>query len=399
VPSAAVKLAGRLDAALAATNACLVVADGSTPLYSHQAALALAPASTEKLLVAAAALRVLGPDFRFVTQVRAPAAPAGGKVGWLWLVGSGDALLATPEWMAFQAPHARDGAYPWTPLGSLADSLVAAGIRNVAGGIKGDDSELDRLRFLPAWPASYEKDMEVGALSALTLNEGFQQWTPVPVLAADPPAYASSELARLLAARHVVVGPSGGDQTAPPGSVVVAQLQSAPLTQIIQIMLTASDNLIAELLVRQIDRHSGRTGTTPGGVAAVMQQAAGLGVPTAGAVMLDGSGLAPGNRATCTELLAALDVGGRPGFEAIANGLAIAGTTGTLVNRFVGSPVAGRLRAKTGSIANAGGMVGVLALTRPLRFALLVNQPLTYAQLLEKEDAVVAALSTYPEAP
>jgi D-alanyl-D-alanine carboxypeptidase/D-alanyl-D-alanine-endopeptidase (penicillin-binding protein 4) len=394
-----VKLTARLDAALAGTNACLVVADGATPVYSHQPTLALAPASTEKLLVAAAALRVLGPDFRFVTQVRAPAAPVRGRVDSLWLVGSGDALLATPEWMAFQAAQARDSRYPWTPLGSLADLLVAAGIRDVPSGIRGDDSELDRLRILPAWPPSYEKDEDVGGLSALTVNEGFQQWTPTPVLAADPPSFTSSELARLLAARHVAVGPSGGDQTALPGSVVVAQLQSAPLTQVIRTMLTASDNLIAELLVRQIDRHSGGTGTTAGGVAVVMQQAAALGVPTAGGVMVDGSGLAPGDRATCTELLAALDVGGRQGFDAIANGLAIAGQTGTLVNRFVGSPVAGRLRAKTGSIANAGGIVGVLALNRPLQFAFLVNQPLTYAQLLEKEDAVVAALATYPEAP
>jgi D-alanyl-D-alanine carboxypeptidase len=68
------------------------------------------------------------------------------------------------------------------------------------------------------------------------------------------------------------------------------------------------------------------------------------------------------------------------------------------VNRFVGTPLAGRLRAKTGSIANAGGIVGVLLLTRPVQFAFLINQPLSYADLLAKEDAVVAALATYPEA-
>ena len=114
--------------------------------------------------------------------------------------------------------------------------------------------------------------------------------------------------------------------------------------------------------------------------------------------MLDGSGLAPGDRSTCVELLSALDIGGRGGYEAIASGLAIAGRTGTLFNRFVGSPLAGKLRAKTGSIANAGGIVGVLHLSRPVHFAFLINQPLTYGQLLAKEDAVIAALATYPEA-
>jgi D-alanyl-D-alanine carboxypeptidase/D-alanyl-D-alanine-endopeptidase (penicillin-binding protein 4) len=396
VPAA--KLAVRLDAALAGSNACLVVYDGVNPLYAHQPGVPLAPASTEKLLVAAAALRVLGPDFRFVTRVMAPAAPVGGRVNNVWLVGGGDALLASPEWIAYQASRPRVTGYPWTPLGSLADALASAGIHDVPGGVKGDDSYLDRLRFLPAWPPSYHQEQEVGALSALTLNEGVQQWTPVPTLAADPPAFASSELARLLAARHVAVGTPGGDDTAPANSVVVAQIQSAPLSQIIEAMLTASDNLIAELLVRQIDRRSGGAGSTAGGAAIVMQQAALLGIPIAGGVMLDGSGLAPGDRASCFELLSALDVGGRAGFEPIANGLAIAGRTGTLVNRFVGSPIAGRLRAKTGSIANAGGIVGVLNMTRPVQFAFLVNQPLSYTELLAKEDAVVAALATYPEA-
>jgi D-alanyl-D-alanine carboxypeptidase/D-alanyl-D-alanine-endopeptidase (penicillin-binding protein 4) len=392
------KLAARLDAALAGSNTCLLVADGSTLIYTHQPSAPLAPASTEKLLVAAAALRVLGPDFRFVTHVVAPAAPVGGRVDALWLVGSGDPLLASPEWMAYEASRPPLAPYPWTPLGSLADTLVAAGIRQVAGGVRGDDSYVDRLRFLPVWPLSYQPAQEIAPLSALMLNEGVQRWTPAPLFTPDPPGFASSELARLLIARHVAVGASGTDQNAPAGSVVVAQIQSARLSQVIETMLTASDNIIAELLVRQIDRHNGGTGTTAGGLSAVMQQAAALGISTMGGVMLDGSGLAPGDRATCTELLSALDVGGRAGFQPIADGLAVAGKTGTLVNRFVGTPLAGRLRAKTGSIANAGGIVGVLLLTRPVQFAFLINQPLSYADLLAKEDAVVAALATYPEA-
>jgi serine-type D-Ala-D-Ala carboxypeptidase/endopeptidase (penicillin-binding protein 4) len=398
VSPAVARLATRLDGALAGTRACLLVADGNTAIYTHQPSEPLAPASTEKLLVAASALKVLGPDFRFVTQVMAPAAPVNGRVNGLWLVGSGDPLLSSPEWIAYEASRPRLAAYPWTPLGSLADMLVAAGIHQVVGGVRGDDSYLDRLRFLPVWPVSYEPAQEIAPLSALMLNEGVQQWIPAPLFTPDPPAFASSELARLLAAQHVAVGPSGTVQNTPAGSVVVAQIQSAPLSQIIQTMLTASDNLIAELLVRQIDRHNGGMGTTAGGVAAVMQQAAALGVSTAGGVMLDGSGLAPGDRATCTELLSALDVGGRTGFQPIADGLAIAGETGTLINRFVGTPLAGKLRAKTGSIANAGGIVGVLLLTRRVQFAFLINQPLTYPELLAKEDAVIAALATYPEA-
>jgi D-alanyl-D-alanine carboxypeptidase/D-alanyl-D-alanine-endopeptidase (penicillin-binding protein 4) len=112
--------------------------------------------------------------------------------------------------------------------------------------------------------------------------------------------------------------------------------------------------------------------------------------------MLDGSGLAPGDRATCLELLDTLDLAAQPGFEPIAAGLAVAAQTGTLAARYVGSPVAGKLRAKTGSIANAGGMVGILDVTRPVQFAFLDNQPMSDSALLGKEDQVVAALATYP---
>jgi D-alanyl-D-alanine carboxypeptidase/D-alanyl-D-alanine-endopeptidase (penicillin-binding protein 4) len=395
-PQAVSQLAARLDAVLAGTNSCLVVTDGATPLYLHQPGTPMAPASTQKLLVAAAALRVLGPTFRFVTQVMAPAPPVGGRVDALWLVGGGDPLLATPEFIAYQAARARVAGYPWTSLAAVADAVAAAGVRSVPGGIRGDDSRFDRLRFLPVWPASYLQDQEIGALSALPLNEGIQQWQPTTKLATDPPSFAASEVARLLVARHVAVGPSGTDQAAPAGGVVVAQVQSAPLSQIIDAMLAASDNLIAELLVREIDRDTGGVGTTAGGTATVLQQAAALGIFTSGAVMQDGSGLSPGDRATCLELLDALDLGTQPGFEPMAAGLAVAGQTGTLAARFVNSPITGKLHAKTGSIDNAGGLVGVLDVTRPLQFAFLDNQPMNAAQLVAKEDQVVAALAAYP---
>jgi D-alanyl-D-alanine carboxypeptidase len=95
--------------------------------------------------------------------------------------------------------------------------------------------------------------------------------------------------------------------------------------------------------------------------------------------------------------LAALQLGARPGLSPLVDGLAVAARTGTLATRFIGTRVAGKLWAKTGSIDNAGGMVGVLRVTRPIEFALLINQPMSYPQLTAKEDQVVADLATYPE--
>jgi serine-type D-Ala-D-Ala carboxypeptidase/endopeptidase (penicillin-binding protein 4) len=395
IDPATVRLAARLDAAMAGTSGCLLVTDGRTTLYADHPETLLAPASTEKLLVAAAAISLLGPDFRFVTRVLAPAPPQGGRVSNLWVVGSGDALLATPEFMAATAGQARVRGYPYTPLASLADAVAAAGIKAIAGGIHGDDSRYDRTRWLPAWPALYRQEQDIGALSALTVNEGIAQLKPIITLSTDPPATTASELARLLNPRHVAAA-GGSDAVAPSSAVVVGQVSSVPLTQVVQAMLRSSDNLIAELLVRELDRHAGGSGTTTGGLAVMLRQDSALGLATAGAHLDDGSGLAPTNRASCSLLLAALDLTDQPGLGVIRQGLAVAGQSGTLVYRFVGTPLAGKLAAKTGSIVDVAGMVGFLNVSKPLRFALLLNQPGSSGVLATKVDQVVATIATYP---
>ena len=55
----------------------------------------------------------------------------------------------------------------------------------------------------------------------------------------------------------------------------------------------------------------------------------------------------------------------------------------------------GILLAKTGSLQNAGGMVGIEWVGTPVRFAFLVNQTMNDTVLFAKEDQVVAALATY----
>jgi D-alanyl-D-alanine carboxypeptidase/D-alanyl-D-alanine-endopeptidase (penicillin-binding protein 4) len=393
-PTAA--LTARLDGALAGSASCLSVEDATGHVvYQHNPDAPLVPASTQKLMVAAAALAALGPNYRFVTKAVAPAAPVGGRIDSLTLVGTGDPLLATPEFIAYQQGQARTAGYPWTSLAALSDALVAAGINSIPGGVQGDDSYLDRLRILPVWPPSYQQQSPVGRLSALGVNQGIDFTTAQQSLAQDPPGYSASELGRLLGLRSLAVGPSGGDRTAPSGGVVVALVSSAPLSQIVQSMLRASDNWIAELLTRAIDRAAGGTGTTAGGIAVIVRQATMLAIPLVGVRMDDGSGLSHTDRATCRELLAVLDLAQQPAFSPILGGLPVAASTGTLAARYHHTPAAGRLQAKTGWIDNGGGMVGVLSVGPTVRFAFLDNDVQTEGGLLAKEDRVVAVLGGY----
>jgi len=388
-------LAGQLDPILVNTNSCLLVRGATGQLlYEHQPATALAPASTQKLLVAAAALELLGPSFRFTTTVVATQHPVAGEVDNAWLVGSGDPVLSSPEYTSYLALLPFTAGQPvTTPLVSLATQLAADGVRSIPGGIHGDDSLFDRTRFLPTWTQAYITEGDVAPIGALEVDDGLDSWRPVKVTA-DPAAHAAGVLARLATAAGIATV-QGADGVAPPGAVVLASVQSPTLADIITSMLRVSDNTTAEMLVREVDRVTGGTGTTAGGVAVVMREAAALGLPTAGLHLVDGSGLSPEDRVSCVTLLDALDLASQDRFAAMGL-LSVAGRFGTLVDRFTGTPAADHLEAKTGNIADVYGLVGRLDEGSPLSFAFLINGPLNYVGGIGYENRVVAALGTYP---
>jgi len=385
-------LSPALDGDLVNTDACLVVRDAAgRVLYSHQPALPLAPASTQKLLVAAAALDVLGPTYRFTTTVVTDRPPVNGVADQVWLVGGGDPVLASTAFTTFLTAQPEFGGHPvTTPVSWLADRLRAAGVKGVFAGVRGDDSRYDRTRFLPAWKPVYIKDADAAPLGALEVDDGLDQWKPVPRLTSDPAAHAAGVLAQLLQARGIAarLGPDG---VAPADAIVLASVVSPPLSQIVSSMLRVSDNTAAEMLVRELDHATGGAGTTAGGLAVVAREAEKLGVPVGGLHLDDGSGLAPSDRATCTSLLAALDLGLQPRFSAMA-ALSVAGVDGTLIDRFLGTPAQGQLAGKTGSIDGVAGLVGRWG---NVEFAFLLNGTFSYATGVAYEDRVVAALAPY----
>ena len=210
-----------------------------------------------------------------------------------------------------------------------------------------------------------------------------------------PPANAAAVLTSLLTARGVQVGGSG-DGRAPAATTVVASIDSPPLADVAAEMLTQSENLAAELLTKELGRRFAGSGTTEGGVNAILAALREQRQPLDGVSMIDGSGLDRGNRATCQALLGVLERGGPTG--AIARGLPVAGKTGTLWHRYVASPLAGRLRAKTGTLSGVASFSGWVAAgeSRQVGFCFLVNGTGSEAEGHALEDRVAAALLAYP---
>jgi D-alanyl-D-alanine carboxypeptidase/D-alanyl-D-alanine-endopeptidase (penicillin-binding protein 4) len=394
-----VDLERTVDQLLAQSGArsCVAVYEGERPVLLRRPDDALTPASTQKILVATAALAVLGPDFRFETKVLSDSAPRDGAVGTLWLVGAGDPTLATPEYAQWLKDRPRYQLRQATPLAELADGLAAAGVRAVTGNIVGDDSRYDRARTVPTWKPSYVAENEVGPLGALLVNDGFTMFEPPEHRADDPALHAASELTRLAQAVGISVGSPASSGVAPgPGTVTVATVRSAPLSDIVAGMLRESDNTAAELLTRELGVARAHDGSTAAGTKAIVDALAGVGLPTTGLRLGDGSGLEATNRAGCGVLAAALRRPDRSGAPALSPLLAVAGRSGTLALRLADTPLEGKLRAKTGSLDGVSGLAGYVEGRRALSFAFLANGTLTDAAGRLLQDRLVAVLAAYP---
>ena len=385
---------------LVAPGSCLVVGLDGAPVFDRAGGTSVLPASNMKIVTAAVALDVLGAEHRFTTEARGDASPAGGVLnGNLYLVGGGDPVLGTAPYVAAAAAQVNYPQPYVTPLEALADQIVATGVRQITGSVLGDDSRYDAERFVPSWPASYATSREAGPLGALMVNDSAA--TLDPLRSADDPAVsAAATLTALLRERGVVVAGEAGRAVAPPVAPVVTTIQSRPLGELVGELLTTSDDNTAELLVKEIGAVAGGAGTRAAGLAIMQAKLGEWGVPLEGIYLIDGSGLDRGNRLTCAALQGVLRHVGGTG--PVADGLPVAGRTGTLVDAFRGNPAEARLRAKTGTLSEAkalSGFVDAVDGQRHVSFSYIQNSPEAEAAAAPVWDALGRVLTTYPTAP
>jgi D-alanyl-D-alanine carboxypeptidase/D-alanyl-D-alanine-endopeptidase (penicillin-binding protein 4) len=384
-------------ASLLSPTSCLAVSVDGRSVIAQHASTPLLPASNVKLVVAAVALDVLGPDHTFSTTVRGTIGEGGAVDGDLYLIGGGDPLLASAWWDGTDPEHPQ---FNETSLEALADAVVAAGVTSVGGGVVGDPSRYD----LEYYPAAWTDDLraEAGPAAGLVANDGRDVALEV---GDDPARTAARELTALLRERGVTVASRGSSGTAATDVPIVATISSTPLSAIVAEMLTTSDDHVAEMLLREIGLAAFGAGNRNTGILAVIDRLNSWGVPTAGVRLIDGSGLSSEDRLTCEALLAILQRSSVD--DALGAGLPIAGAPGgTLAAELVATPVAGKLRAKTGTLGNLDNpQPGVKALSGYLptsdgtiEFSMILNGD-TIADPAEYQsvwDALARALATYP---
>jgi serine-type D-Ala-D-Ala carboxypeptidase/endopeptidase (penicillin-binding protein 4) len=325
----------------------LVVADAEGDTALRLGPEVVTPASTVKLLTAAAVLEGLGAEHRFETVVRRQGRS-------LVLVGGGDPLLGrAPD---PDASFPRERADLRTLAGLVAAQLPAGSYR-----LRYDTSLFAGPSVHPRWRTDYVTDDVVSPITSLWADQG-----RVPDGDGDredDPARAAAQLfaQHLRDAGVTVAGPSPG--SAAEGAAVEARVRSAPLGALVQHVLETSDNEGAEVLLRHVALAQGRPGSFDDGVRAAQDLLTGLGVRFPAARWYDGSGLSRQNRLSTKTLLDVLVLSlDRPRLALITSGLPVAGFTGSLTERFAvrSEPGLGRVRAKTGTLTGVSGLAGVI---------------------------------------
>lgn len=216
----------------------------------------------------------------------------------------------------------------------------------------------------------------------------------------DPADYAVWRFRRMLEERGVrVTGDVGTRQREPnvraAGGDPLARLTPPPLAEDIVRINKDSQNLHAELLLRRIGLARG-DGSIAGGVAGVEAMMAQAGVPRTGWDLSDGSGMSTYNRISPRAMIALLRwAASQPWGAAWRNSFPIGGVDGTLSNRFRGTPLEGRIFAKTGTINAANGLSGYMlgASGRTLTFAFFANDMPGGASATARMDAALLEIA------
>lgn len=403
------------------------VQSGET-LYKRDAERMLIPASNMKLIISAAALHLLGDDYRFRTRVwvRGTLSPDGTLRGDLILQGLGDATLEVSD------------------LQSLARRVYVAGIRRVAGYLMYDDSWLDADRYGFGWNIDDEPYGYQAQMSALCAERNAVRLYALPAPQVGEPARiriepetdyveivnrtrtvaqgtrdASIDATRTHARNQIIVYgtiPIGAAEVAlgryavenpshyaahlfrqalqavgvsvekgivpnmtplePTQLRLVAEHRSPPMREVVALINKPSDNLLTEITLKVIGKEMRGAGTTAAGIQAVREFLQQAGLEMGAVHIVDGSGLSRINGVSPENLVRLLEFMYRsPHAEAFRRSLPVYGVDGTLRNRLRDTPVQGNGYAKTGSLNRVSSLSGYVHTKsgRWLAFSIMMN--------------------------
>jgi D-alanyl-D-alanine carboxypeptidase/D-alanyl-D-alanine-endopeptidase (penicillin-binding protein 4) len=426
------------DPGLKGADVGITVRDANTGevVYTRSGSKRSQVASNLKVLTTTAALDLLGPDFRWKTELQSAGTRSGAVLaGDLVLRGTGDPTMSAARYQA------------------LADTLKNSGVTQVTGSLVLDGTAFDAQPYGSGWawddePYSYSAETSALTLSpdakfsagtvVVRVKPGAATGAPVQVsvepandvvqiqntattngdagitverehgtnvikvsgstwaettalsTVKDPTALVGSVFRKALERNGIQVLGSVKRAKAPQGAAVLASDQSVPLGQLINPLMKNSNNMLAEVLVKSAG------GSFTNGVNQLSRKWAGLGLDPNWVEVFDGSGMSRLNQMSPDDLTSILvKAKTKPWFGTWQATLPVAGRDGTLASRMKGTKAEGNVQAKTGSLSGVSALSGYVTTQngRQLVFSIVQNNVVLWFSPKTIEDKVAVRLA------
>jgi D-alanyl-D-alanine carboxypeptidase/D-alanyl-D-alanine-endopeptidase (penicillin-binding protein 4) len=393
---------------------CIADAETGQLIASHNAQMTLMPASNMKIITTAAALQILGSNYRFKTELQYDGAIKDSILtGNVYIKGYGDPTLGSPEMM--------DSVLSFSSiLDAFALKIKALGIKKIVGKIVGDGTAFSPDMAEPTWLYEDVANYYGAGANGLNLHENLFYLRLYPAMAEnmkpsilsitpdvphlqcfngantqlkaeeepylvgipyvnqiylkgnvsmgssdltlkgalpDPPYFAAWQLHRRLKWMNVEITDSVANQlqvqidTAVRRNVFYTHY-SPTLAKIVVPANQESINLYCEAMMKTIAFEKMGFGSTEKGIKIILQFWRDKGIDTEGLLMMDGSGLSPRNGITPLQLVTILRTIQKDSliFPTFFESLPRPGESGTMRHMMKKTEAIGRLRAKSGTL-------------------------------------------------
>ena len=417
------------------------------------------PASNLKLFTTAAGLLILGPSYKFTTNIWTNGYQVGSTlIGDLIIQGRGDPTISGRFYNG-------DINYVFD---TWIDSLLDHGITNIKGSIIGDDNLFDDIGLGDGWAWDYETDWYSAQTSALSFNDNCVDITirynkkldslivtsrpslrSIVVLNNLQPV-AETDQSRFNVVRERgtnVINVYGTIKRSVDSLVTYATVKnptlflilalrnrmesrgiringyavdiddydknidyntssllfstySVDLGEIIKVINKNSQNFFAEQLLKTIGLEVKGLGSASNGISAMMDMFSGIGLNPDNIEMYDGSGLSSLDMVTPKQIVELLKYmySDSTLYPYFYNSLPIAGVDGTLGKRLKNTSAENLVRAKTGYISHVRSLSGyaVTGDNEPVAFSMIANNFNVPVKLAENiQDLVCLRITNF----
>lgn len=322
------------DPRLVGLTGAVTNATSGAVLFDRGAATASNPAGASKVLTAAAAISILGPDATLSTRVF-----QGSSANTVVLVGGGDPTLTALE--------SGESVYPGAPrlsdLAGKVDDAFPGDVKDIENIVLDSSLWPETEKWDASWPRSAQTGGTLSEVTALQVDgDRVDPKAQTSPRSTDPVARAGVLFAEAL-------GLNPDDVTFTRGSVVsgkplLGEVTSQPVNVLVNQMLMQNDNTLAEQLGRLVSKTGGFGGTTASMQQTITSSLVAFGVSTSGITVPDGSGLSP-TTTIPPKFLAdfmAKVLAGENNLNYVYNSLPVAGKSGGLAGRFAGDAAAAK---------------------------------------------------------